>query len=71
MLSQQVFVKRVERGECALRHVPDPGNASDFLTKFVDKEKYRRSQRWVSGAGSDGTRAVPDSGGGGARWGDE
>ena len=70
-----VFVQRVQRGECLLRHVPDPGNASDFLTKFVDKQKYRAShkasQRWISGAGSDGGRAVPNSGDGGAKWGDE
>ena len=68
----KVFAQRVERGECALRHVPDPGNASDFMTKFVDKKKYKASKRWAMGAGSDGSRAVPNSGDGArGRWADE
>ena len=60
----KVFAQRVAAGECILRHVPDAGNAADFLTKFVDKAKMKASQRWVSGAGSDGSRAVAH------RWGD-
>jgi len=68
----KVFVQRVERGETALRHVPDPGNASDYMTKFVDKKKYKLSHRWATGAGSDGSRAVPNTGDGArSMWGDE
>ena len=56
----------------ALRHVPDPGNASDYMTKFVDKKKYKLSHRWATGAGSDGSRAVPNTGDGArSMWGDE
>ena len=67
----KVFAQRVARGECELSHVPDPGNAADFLTKFVDKSKYKASQRWASGAGADaGGRVVPSSASA-MLWGDE
>ena len=37
------FLQRVRAGEVTIGHVPDPENPSDFLTKWVPKEKLERS----------------------------
>ena len=44
----QVFLERVKRGECRVGHVKDPENPADFLGKFVDKDKYRRSVDFIT-----------------------
>jgi hypothetical protein len=39
----RTFLERVERGEVELGHVPDPENPSDFMTKWVSRDKLERS----------------------------
>ena len=44
------FLQRKARGEVEIGHVPDPQNPSDFLTKWVGKDKYRRSLAFATNA---------------------
>ena len=37
------FLQRLKRGEVEVGHVPDAENPSDFLTKFVPREKAAAS----------------------------
>jgi hypothetical protein len=42
------FLQRTRAGECVLRHVPDVENPSDFLTKWVGRDKLRRSLAYAT-----------------------
>ena len=44
------FLQRVESNEVYLRHLPDPENPTDFMTKFTTAKKALRSARWLAGA---------------------
>ena len=38
-----VFKQRLERGACSLSKISDADNASDFLSKWVPKQKLNQS----------------------------
>ena len=42
------FLQRVALGETRVGHVPDPENPSDWLTKFVSKDKQDMSMRFAT-----------------------
>ena len=45
-----VLRARIENGVCAVVHVPDAENPSDFLTKWVPIKKLNRSLAYVTGS---------------------
>ena len=48
------FLQRVRRGDVEIGHVPDPQNPSDYLTKWVSKEKTAMSVAFAT----NGSNAV-------------
>ena len=44
------FLQRVKAGDCEIGHVPDVENPADFLTKFVPKAKFERSNDYATNA---------------------
>jgi hypothetical protein len=51
-----IIQQRIARGDVVLRHVPDPENPADFLTKWVDKIKFERSIEYAT----NGSEAVDE-----------
>ena len=43
-----IFQQRLRRGAVSLYHLPDPANTSDFLTKWVNATKLRRSLDYLT-----------------------
>ena len=50
MRRYHAFLQRVRRGEVEVGHVPDVENPSDFLTKWVGKDKFKRSLAFATNA---------------------
>ena len=50
------LMRRVAAGEAALVKVPDAENPADFLTKFVDLTKLRKSLDYATNARAAGWR---------------
>ena len=46
----QAFLQRVKAAECEIGHVPDEENPADFLTKFVPRAKFERSNEFATNA---------------------
>ena len=42
------FLQRVTAGECKIGHVRDEENPSDFMTKYVKKEKFEKSLEYAT-----------------------
>ena len=40
--------QRISREEIAVGHIPDPQNPSDYLTKWVNKTKFKRSNEYLT-----------------------
>ena len=43
-----IMQQRIRNGDIAVGHVPDAENAADFLTKWVDKAKFKRSNAYLT-----------------------
>ena len=42
------LLRRVQEGECVIKHVPDADMPADFLTKWIDVKKFERSLAYVT-----------------------
>ena len=42
------LLRRVQEGECVIKHVPDADMPADFLTKWIDNKKLDRSINYVT-----------------------
>ena len=42
------FLQRVTAGECKIGHVRDEENPSDFMTKYVKKDKFEKSLEYAT-----------------------
>ena len=43
-----IIQARVQAGECCIGHIPDADNPSDFLSKWVSRDKASQSLRYVT-----------------------
>ena len=43
-----ILQQRIRNEDIAVGHIPDKENAADFLTKWVDKSKFKRSNFYLT-----------------------
>ena len=43
-----IMQQRIASGSIAVGHIPDAQNPSDFLTKWVNKSKFKKSNDYLT-----------------------